>query len=467
VSREELDPPILVLGGGCAGLAAGVRLAKRGRRVVLLEADGHVGGLAGGVHIGKNTYEYGPHIFHTTDPEILADVKSLVGADLLPYERTIRIRFLGNYFQFPLSVRDVLLKLPVPTVLHAGASFLWHFSKGFFVRPAEETSETLLTRYYGRILYEIFFKSYIVRVWGLSPAEFSPAFARERIPRLSLLSVLDKLWSAIKDRMGHEIKTEGYVEKVEGHLYTTRRGFSLITERMAEGLRALGGEVRLRATVKAIHRTGTRVDAVDVEENGAIRRLACAGVVSTLPLNEAVRSVTPPLAEDVLRAAHALRYRALVFVGVVVRRPRVLPASFVYFREHSFNRISDLSQFGFEIDPPGSTIVVAEIACDVADGYWTDDERAKRDVVSDLLREGLVREDEILETHVFRSAHAYPVYSLHYERHRQTLLEAVERTENLETAGRQGRFAYINTHVAMKMGYEAADRLLAKMEGAQ
>jgi protoporphyrinogen oxidase len=467
VSRSDPTLPIAILGGGCAGLAAGVRLAKRGRRVVVFEADDHVGGLAGGVHIGGNTYEYGPHIFHTTDPEILADIKSLVGAELLPYERTIRIRFLGNYFQFPLSVKDVLLKLPVPTVIHAGFSFLWHFTKGFFVRPKEETSETLLTRYYGRVLYEIFFKSYIVRVWGLSPAEFSPAFARERIPRLSLLSVLDKVWSAIKSRMGHQIRTEGYVEKVEGHLYTTHRGFSLITERMAEGLRALGGEVRLGARVKALHRDGDRVSAVDVEEGGTVRRVPCAGIVNTLPLNETVRSLTPPLPDDVLRAADALRYRALVFVGIVVRRPRVLPASFVYFREHSFNRISDLSQFGFEIKPPGSTIVVAEIACNVKDDYWKDDALAKRDVVADLLREGLVRQEEILEVHVFRSAHAYPVYSLHYETHRQTLLSALEKTANLETAGRQGRFSYINTHVAMKMGYEAADRLVAKLEVAR
>ena len=67
--------PILVLGGGCTGLAAGLRLSKQGRRVVVLEADDHVGGLAGGIQIGANRYEYGPHAFHTTDPELLAEIK--------------------------------------------------------------------------------------------------------------------------------------------------------------------------------------------------------------------------------------------------------------------------------------------------------------------------------------------------------------------------------------------------------
>lgn len=456
--------PIAILGGGCAGLAAGIRIATKGRQVVLFERDDHVGGLAGGVRIGGNTYEYGPHIFHTTDPDILADIKALVGPDLLPYERTIKIRFLGNYFGFPLSTRDVLVKLPIPTVIRAGSSFLWHFTKGFVARPAEENSETLLTRYYGRVLYELFFKSYITHVWGIPPAGFSPAFARERIPRLSLLSVVDKLWRAAAGRIGHRIHTEGHVEKVEGNLYTTRRGFSLIADRMADGFRSRGGEVRLNSWVTRIHREGNTVVALDVRSPRDTLRVACCGVLSTLPINDVARMMTPAFSPDVLGAANALRFRAVVFVGVLVRRLKVLPSSFVYFREHSFNRISDLSQFGFDIHPPGCTILVAEISCSTDDDYWRDEALAKRAVLEDLAREALVRSDEVVEAHVFRSAHAYPVYTLHYEKHRQTLLDAIEETTNMETAGRQGRFSYVNTHVAMKMGYEAADRLVAKLE---
>jgi protoporphyrinogen oxidase len=465
VDKSKTPAPIVILGGGCAGLAAGLRLAKRGRKIVLVEKADHVGGLAGGIKIGDNTYEYGPHAFHTTDAEILGDIKGLMGSDLIEYNRTIKIRFLGRYFQFPLALRDVLFRLPAGTVLRAGASFLWHFSKGFFSRPTVENSETLLTRYYGRVLYEIFFKSYIVKVWGISPAEFSPSFARERIPRLNLLAFLDKVWSAIKSRVSHGVSTEGYVEKVEGKLYTTRQGFSLITQRMAEGLVALGGEVLLDTTVTRLHRQGEGVRAVEISvPGGGMRKIECDGVVNTLPVNEVVRMVSPEMTRDVLEAAGQLRFRALVFVGVLVRRPKVLLSSFMYFREHSFNRIAELSQFGFEIQPPGSTVLVAEVSCDKAERYWTDDEYAKQAVLDDLLREQLLTRDEVLEMHVFRAEHAYPIYTLHYEDHRKVVIDAIERTANMETAGRQGRFAYINTHIAMKMGYEAADRLLTKLE---
>ena len=177
------SPPTIILGAGCAGLAAAYRLRKKGRDVVVIEAEDHAGGLAGGIRIQGSVYEYGPHIFHTTDPEILADVKELMGAELLPYKRTIQIKFLGNYFQFPLSIPDVLQKLPLLTVLHAALSFAYWFVRGALVRPEVESSETVLKRYYGDVLYRLFFRDYITRVWGIgprrsprpSPANASPA----------------------------------------------------------------------------------------------------------------------------------------------------------------------------------------------------------------------------------------------------------------------------------------------------
>ena len=65
---------------------------------------------------------------------------------------------------------------------------------------------------------------------------------------------------------------------------------------------------------------------------------------------------------------------------------------------------------------------------------------------------------------VFRARHAYPIYTLHYETHLARLLSAVQGMANMQTAGRQGRFQYINTHIAMKMGYEAADELVDGLE---
>lgn len=460
-SEEE---PIVILGAGCAGLASAIRLTKLGYRVLLIEKADHVGGLAGGVRINGNTYEYGPHTFHTTDPGILNDIKSLMGDELISYRRTIKIKFLGNYFKFPLAVRDVLLKLPPRTVIHAGLSFIWHFVAGSIKRPEIETSETLLRRYYGDVLYELFFKTYITSVWGLSPAEFSPAFSRERIPRLDFLQIMDKLRSHVQERLGRPVQTEGFVEKVEGALYTTRRGFSLITQRMADEVEKRGGRVELNATVTGLSRDESVVDSVAYLQAGQTRRIKCKAVINTLPINEAVLMMHPSLGTTVDESAGTLKFRALVFVGLLVCRETVLPSSFMYFRQHSFNRISDLAQFGFHITPDGHTLLVAEISCDVNDRAWIDEQYAREAVLADLIAEKLLTRDQVVEMHVFRAQHAYPIYALHFEKHVEILLKAISELANMETAGRQGRFQYVNTHVAMKMGYEAADRLAAKLE---
>ena len=462
-----MSEPVAILGGGCAGLAAAYRLRSRGRSVVIVEAEDHPGGLAGGVRIGGSVYEYGPHIFHTTDPELMADIKALMGTDLLPYHRTIKIKFLGNYFQFPLSMRDVLLKLPLTTVLKAGAAFVYRFVEGRLWKPPVETSETVLRRYYGDVLYKIFFKDYIERVWGIPPSEFSPAFARERIPRFNFLEWTEKLAESVRRRVSGGVQTKGFVEKVAGDLYTTREGFSMITRRMAERLEQAGGRILYSTRVVGLRRTGDAVTGVDVEDANGRRTLPCAAVVNTLPINEAARLFQPPLDETALAAADKLRFRAIVFVGLKVRRPQVLPASFMYFREHSFNRITDLSHFSFHIEPAGRTLLVAEVTCDPKDALWSDEKLAKEAVIADLVREKLLSRDEIEETHVFRARHAHPMYTLGYEAALETLLKAFSSLKNVETAGRQGRFQYVNTHVAMKMGYEAADHLLARLpEGA-
>ena len=233
---------------------------------------------------------------------------------------------------------------------------------------------------------------------------------------------------------------------------------------MADQVLERGSRIELNATVTCISRGGNRVDTITYIQGGKLYETSCRAVINTLPINEAIMMMQPSLGRSVEDATRALKFRALVFVGLLVQRETVLPSSFMYFRQHSFNRISDLAQFGFHITPNGHTLLVAEISCDVRDRPWNDDEFAKESVLADLVAENLLTREQVIETHVFRARHAYPMYTLHYETQLEVLLRAIAEIWNMETAGRQGRFQYVNTHIAMKMGYQAADRLIAGLE---
>jgi protoporphyrinogen oxidase len=253
------------------------------------------------------------------------------------------------------------------------------------------------------------------------------------------------------------------VEKVEGDLFTTRRGFSLIVQRMGRRAEEAGAEIRLETAAEKIFRRANAVSGVAVRRRGRTEILPCRGLINTLAINEAAGFVEPAFPAEVAAAAAALRFRAIVFVGLKVRRSRALPASFMYFREHAFNRVSDYSHFGFEIRPAGHTLLVAETTCDADDRIWNDEDAVRRAVRADLEREKILAGDDIVEMRVFKARHAQPMYTLGYERALKKLTDAFDALDNGETAGRQGRFQYVNSHVAMKMGWEAADRLARKL----
>lgn len=456
---------IVIAGAGCTGLAAAIALLKRGHEVTVIEAEDRVGGLAGGIHIGQNTYEYGPHIFHTTDPEILADVKEIAGKVLLPFEKTIKIKFVGKYFDFPLSMTDVLLKLHIFTVIHAGFSFIWHFIKAKFEgKKSLVNSEKVLQSLYGDVLYRLFFKDYITKVWGIGPSGMAPSFANQRIPRLDILELIAKIKSKFFPNSKASVSTENYVEKVEGENYTTEKGFSLIAECFAERIHTLGGKILLNSKVTSILHTNSKVHTVistDIQAGNKVE-LKCDEFISTIPISVLPSLMSPSAPNQLIDSAKNLSFRGIVFIGIVVKRKTVLPASFMYFRDKSFNRITDLAQFKVKIHPSDATILIAEITCQPEDNFWTDENTTKQTVVQELIDEKLISKDEILETHIFKSKYGYPIYKIGYESALSSTLKEISKFSNLHSTGRQGRFAYINTHIAMKMGYECARTIDSK-----
>jgi protoporphyrinogen oxidase len=456
-------PRILIAGAGCAGLAAGLALQKRGFSTLIVERSDRVGGLAGGIEIDGNCYEYGPHIFHTTDPEILGDVKSICKDVLEPFERTIKIKFGSKYFDYPLSPLDILTKLPPWTVVHAVCSLALNATRGLFRRGRPfANSEEALRRAYGEVLYRIFFRDYIRKVWGIGPESFSPSFATQRLPSFSLKAKILSLWHKLFPEPAKSISTEGYIETVDGEYFTTRRGFSLICEAFAAEYLRAGGELRLRTSLERVEFRGARCIGVTLRSIDGEASEPCDWFVSTIPLNLLPSLFHPPAPAALLEAARALQFRAIVFVGVLVRRAAVLPASFMYFRDKTFNRITDLSRFKVEIVPPDSTILVAEITCQPGERLWTDEGHASACVIDELVADGILAHGDVISSHVFKTEHGYPIYRVGYEERLATALREVAALENVSTIGRQGRFAYINTHVAMKMGYDLARDLAAR-----
>src|SRR5438477_10494376 len=91
-----------ILGGGPAGLTAGYLLGKAGGKVVVLEADDQVGGLAKTVEVDGYRFDLGGHRFFTKSVEVDTLWHEILGDEFLRRPRMSRIYWNNRYLDYPL-----------------------------------------------------------------------------------------------------------------------------------------------------------------------------------------------------------------------------------------------------------------------------------------------------------------------------------------------------------------------------
>src|SRR3712207_4268427 len=243
--------PVAVLGGGPAGLTAGLILARRGVPVIIFEADEQVGGIAKTVVRDGYRFDLGGHRFFTKSDEVERLWHELLGDELLLRPRMSRIRWRGRFLDYPLRATDVVRKLGPVELTRALASYA---RTATAPKGNEETFEEWVVNRFGRRLLELFFRSYTEKVWGVPTSELRAEWAAQRIRNLSFAAAA----RAALTRNGGD----GITSLIEQFHYP-RFGPGQMWEAMAAEIVALGGEVRLNTPVTHLVVDGGRVETVN------------------------------------------------------------------------------------------------------------------------------------------------------------------------------------------------------------
>jgi protoporphyrinogen oxidase len=442
-------PRIAVLGAGPAGIAAAFALA-RGRKgaVDIYERAPQAGGNAASFDVGGVRCDYGSHRFHpAAGAEIIADVRELLGDDLLLRPRHGRIRLGGRWIHFPLKPLDALLRLPPRFVLALlGDSALRPF-KG---RRGARTFSDVLRQGLGSTISESFYFPYVRKLWGLEPDQLAVTLAHRRVSSGSVGRIVAKMARMLP----------GLRRGTTGRFYYPRRGFGQIGGAMLERAEALGARLHLDADVTAIHCEGARVTGLSVRENGATREIATDLVLSTLPLTALVRLLGDAAPANVRQAARAIRFRGMILIYLVLATDRFTAFDAHYLPEPAvpISRMSEPKNYGAARDPPGRTVLCAELPCDPDEPWWSMSDAELGKLFCEWLgRLGLPVAVPVLGCETRRLSHAYPVYDLGYEPRFAAVDMWLSGLEGLLVFGRQGLFAHDNTHHAFAMAYAAAD----------
>lgn len=457
MERHESDrEEFVVLGGGPAGLFAALRAVQLGAEVTLFEKESILGGLAAGHRRGGNWYDLGVHMLHAFDPAVLAHCASAMGDERIEVPLDARIKWRGRLFHYPLRARDMLRGIP-PWRLAAcvaglmAAGLRSRFGKG---APTED-AESALIGLYGRPLYRFFFEDFTERYWGIHPRGLAAEFVRRKMPRLSAADVLRNAleWAGLA-RMADT--TEGALRFET--LHYSRSGAETLPRSLGAELERKGARIVANAPVVRVLHEGGLLKEIHTE--AGVVALAGGCCVSTIPLGDFIRALEPAAPAGVLAAAEQLRHKPMVVYGLLVRKPQCMGALYTYYRDRVFHRVGEPKNAGLRVEPPDHTVLIVECTCEAGDELWTGG--ALPAILADLEREGLCRAEEVVEHHILRAPHAYPVFALGFEPSLAMVRDYLETFANLRSTGRQGAFTYPNMHAAMRMGWDAAESLLLR-----
>ncbi|MEZ5921356.1 MAG: FAD-dependent oxidoreductase [Parvularculaceae bacterium] len=443
---------VAILGGGPAGLGAAWRLAAEGKaQATLFEAGARIGGNAGSFDAHGIRCDFGSHRLHpASDPAILADIKSLLGDDLLVRPRHGRIRLQRSWIHFPLKPFDLATRLP--PLFSASLFFDAATAKMRAPKVDPETFGSVMLGGLGRAMCENFYFPYMKKLWGLGPDALAPTLARRRVSGSTLPKLMKKIFSQLP----------GLKSEMTGKFFYPRQGFGQICESLGTAAENAGARISLNSRVEGIEIADNRIRAVNVRAGGEISRIETDYVWSTLPLTLLAKGAGDAVPEKVRSAASAMRYRGMILVYIALDTPQYTEFDAHYFPELDIpiSRLSEPKNYSNSKTPEGLTILCAELPCDPHEEYWAMSDQALGEALYGWLGKcGLPQDAKIVDAFTKKLAHAYPVYDRDYLEHFETLDIWAESVDGLLTFGRQGLFAHDNTHHALAMAYGAVDCL--------
>lgn len=436
---------IVIIGAGPAGLACASTLADEGVPSTVLEASGHIGGMARSAVLWGHTVDLGPHRFFSSDPVVVGFWHRHVAGDHVMISRRTRILFDGRFYDYPLKVGNALRNLGPTRAVSAVLSFLVAR-----MRRAKVTDslDAWITDRFGRVLFETFFKTYTEKLWGIPCSELDADWAAQRIQGLTLWGAVR---SALTGNRGNALKT-----LVDEFAYP-RSGNSLFYERMRTHIEANGGTVRTGAPVRRILTEGDRVVGVGLADGTEI---AADHVVSSMPITLLLKGISS-VPDEVTAAAARLRFRNTILVYLRVQRNDLFPDQWLYVHDVEFahGRITNFRNWSPElVANDHETVLCLEFWCFDEDAIWsTDDGAIVSRAKDELLRTGLVAPGDVSDGSVVRIPRCYPVYDRGYLEPLGIVTDWLDGLDGLTAIGRYGAFKYNNQDHSILMGILAGE----------
>ena len=456
---SDQEKEILILGGGLAGLSAGYVLTKAGSKVKVFESDYTVGGLSKTIiHCGFR-FDLGGHRFFTKNDKINNFVKGLMGKELISVPRKSKIYMRNKYFDYPLKPMNAMSGLGIPTTLKIISDYGLERIKKLIKEPDNISLEDWVVSNFGRKMFDIYFREYSEKVWGIKCDRISAEWVEQRIRGLSLSKAIRNAFFKMN---GKDLPT------LADMFFYPQLGIGRISDRLKEEIDR-HNDVFTETSVERINHSGFRINSIEVRDNSDSSKIYGKEFISSIPLTKLIKLLHPSPPEDILAAASALKFRDIVIVAIMLDRKRVTDQTWIYIPEQKipFGRIHEPTNWSEKMAPAGKTILVMEFFSFIGDKIWSEtNERLVDITVNNLEALGFITKRDVIDSAVIRVSKAYPLFEVGYKELCGKIYDYLGRFKNLHITGRGGMFRYYNMDHAIESGMNTAENIMSKQTGS-
>lgn len=419
----------------------------------MFEKGARVGGISRTEDYKGYKIDIGGHRFFTKIEKVQQMWEEVLEEDLLFRPRLSRIYYKDKFFNYPIQLFNVLKNLGLVESARVLVSFL---QSKLFPYKVEDNFEQWVSNRFGKRLYEMFFKTYTEKVWGIPCHEIKAEWAAQRIKGLNL-------WEVIKNTIPTPKKK--VIVTLVNAFYYPKKGPGMLWERVSEKIALEGNPTKLNSEVIKVNLEDGIVKSLLVQDENGINEVHADHFISSMPLTELIAVMDPAPPQLVVDVAQKLTYRDFLTVALIVKEDNLFPDNWIY--SHSpkvkVGRIQNYrnwSQYMVPEDKQDTSCIGLEYFCDVGDELWNMKDEALKELAKKELAElKLVKEESILDGKVIRQPKAYPVYTGAYKKYLEIIKDYLDTIPNLQTVGRNGLHMYNNQDHSMLTAMLAVDNI--------
>ncbi len=454
-----MQKKVAIIGAGPAGLTAAYLLGKANENVTVFEKDPtYVGGISRTETYKGYNFDIGGHRFFSKSKEVEDFWTEILGDEMLERPRSSRIYYNKKFFAYPLVAMEALQKLGI---WESGLCVLSYLQAKVFPIKNANNFEDWVVNQFGRRLFNIFFKTYTEKVWGIPCNEISADWAAQRIKGLSLSSAIYN--AVFKPKPNASVDKNKQIKTLIDSFRYPKKGPGMMWEVCTEKCKAMGVQVEMNCGVEDVSLENTKWT---IKTNDGRTFGDFDYVISSTPMKELIQKTHPTLPKKAVEASEALGYRDFITVVLICKDEDAFDDNWIYIHDPSVKvgRIQNFKSWSPHMVPdPEMACYGLEYFCFAGDGMWNS---KNEDLIALAKKEieqiGLTKQSAVVDGYVVRQPKAYPVYDHTYKHNVDEIREALKAYPGLYLVGRNGMHKYNNQDHSMMTAMLAAKNIIAR-----